>query len=146
MKTSAYEITTESGFFHGIYEGSSPAEALAAHHVDAGYPGVRAEGDTIVWPDSETERLCGGLDRWTIEEVAVGIYRVEDGEAEDVSDDPTTKPVDGQDSVLVVAWSARDALEVAALFDQGEISIDNVTWRGETFAAARRPDSEGMTA
>lgn len=73
----AYEIESTAGVIMGVYEGATPAEALAAMHRDAGYD-VRAEGDRVVFPDAETERICGGLDDWLVREVSTRTYRIEE--------------------------------------------------------------------
>ena len=63
---TTYEISTLLGTSSfGHYEGRTPADALAAMHVDAGYV-VRAEGDELIWHDDADEVTCGGLDRWTV--------------------------------------------------------------------------------
>lgn len=45
-------------------------------------------------------------------------------------------PDDDDESVLVIAASADDALAIAVKYDHGEIQTDNVKlWTGETVAA-----------
>lgn len=63
---TTYEISTLlSGNTYGHYQGRTPADALAAMHVDAGYV-VHVEGGVLVWHDAADETLCGGLDRWSV--------------------------------------------------------------------------------
>jgi len=63
---TTYEISTlHGGTSFGHYEGRTPADALAAMHVDAGYR-VAVEDGTLIWHDDADEALCGGLDRWTV--------------------------------------------------------------------------------
>jgi hypothetical protein len=64
-------ITSKAGVEYGIYEGRTEAEALCSLHREAGYSGVKydAEDDWIEWPNDETERLCGDVDAWTIEDI-----------------------------------------------------------------------------
>lgn len=68
------------------------------------------------------------------------VYRVEDGGVTDVSDDPQAQPVDGMESVLVVAADAAAALSVAQKVDAGKVEPDNVPWRGQVIVAARVAD------
>lgn len=57
-----------SGATFGEYEGEDAAEAVAAMHRDAGYPGVRAENGRLTFPDDETARLCGDIgEAWSAE-------------------------------------------------------------------------------
>ena len=65
---ATYTISSAASVEMGQYEGRTETEALVALHHEAGYPGVKydADSDAIVWPDAETEQLCGGLDAWTI--------------------------------------------------------------------------------
>jgi len=66
---TTYEILTLLGTSSfGHYTGRTPADALAAMHVDAGYR-VRAEGDTLIWHDAADEAICGGLDLWQVRRV-----------------------------------------------------------------------------
>jgi len=60
-----YEISTLSGTSYGTYRGRTPADALAAMHVDAGYR-VTAEDGELIWHDDADEVICGGLDRWHV--------------------------------------------------------------------------------
>ena len=60
-----YEISTLSGTSYGTYQGRTPADALAAMHLEAGYR-VAVEGDTLIWHDDADEVTCGGLDRWNV--------------------------------------------------------------------------------
>lgn len=63
---NTYTITSSAGQTMGIYAGETPAHALAAMHRDAGYQSVRVEDGELVFPDADTEALCGGLDVWTV--------------------------------------------------------------------------------
>ena len=66
---TTYEISTPRGTSSfGHYTGRTPADALCAMHVDAGYR-VAVEGDTLIWHDAADEALCGGLDLWTVRRV-----------------------------------------------------------------------------
>jgi len=66
---TTYEISTLLGFSSfGHYAGRTPADALAAMHVEAGYR-VAAEDDELIWHDAADEVLCGGLDRWHVRPV-----------------------------------------------------------------------------
>lgn len=63
---TTYEISTLLGYSSfGHYEGRTPADALAAMHVDAGYR-VAVEDGTLIWHDDADEVTCGGLDRWHV--------------------------------------------------------------------------------
>jgi hypothetical protein len=63
---TTYEISTLLGTSSfGHYEGRTPADALAAMHVDAGYR-VTAEDGELIWHDDADEVICGGLDRWHV--------------------------------------------------------------------------------
>lgn len=62
----AYKIYSKAGADHGAYEAASPVEALAIMHRDAGYDVEVIDGE-IVFRDTETARLCGGLSDWSIE-------------------------------------------------------------------------------
>ena len=63
---TTYEISTLLGSStFGHYAGRTPADALAAMHVEAGYV-VHVEGDTLIWHDDADEVTCGGLDRWHV--------------------------------------------------------------------------------
>ena len=66
---TTYEITSSTGNTMGTYEGTTPAEALAAMHRDAGYR-VRVDGGEIVFASEGDAEVCGGLDAWTVREVA----------------------------------------------------------------------------
>ena len=66
---TTYEISTLlGGTTFGHYTGRTPADALAAMHVEAGYR-VAAEDDELIWHDDADEVLCGGLDRWNVRPV-----------------------------------------------------------------------------
>ena len=66
---TTYEISTLlGGTTYGHYTGRTPADALAAMHVEAGYR-VSVEGDELIWHDDADEVLCGGLDRWLVRPV-----------------------------------------------------------------------------
>jgi hypothetical protein len=66
---TTYEISTLLGTSSfGHYTGRTPADALAAMHVDAGYR-VRAEDGELIWHDAADEAICGGLDLWTVRPV-----------------------------------------------------------------------------
>lgn len=58
----AYHIYSQSGDDFGLWNGLSAAHALADMHREAGYADVRVGpfGD-IIWPDEETQRVCGDL-------------------------------------------------------------------------------------
>ena len=61
---TTYEISTLLGTSSfGHYDGRTPADALAAMHVEAGYR-VHAEDGTLIWHDDADEVTRGGLDRW----------------------------------------------------------------------------------
>ena len=63
---TTYEISTLlGGTTFGHYAGRTPADALAAMHVEAGYR-VAAEDGELIWHDDADEVLCGGLDRWNV--------------------------------------------------------------------------------
>ena len=64
--STTYTITSGAGQTMGTYSGETAAHALAAMHRDAGYPRVRVEDGEIVFPDADTESLCGGLAAWTV--------------------------------------------------------------------------------
>lgn len=66
---TTYQITSKAGADYGEWTADTAAEALAAMHRDAGYDDVTALGDEVVFPDSETEEMCGGLDAWLVREV-----------------------------------------------------------------------------
>ena len=66
---TTYEISTLlGGTTYGHYTGRTPADALAAMHVEAGYI-VHVEGDELIWHDDADEATCGGLDRWHVRPV-----------------------------------------------------------------------------
>jgi len=66
---TTYEISTLLGTSSfGHYAGRTPADALAAMHVDAGYR-VRAEDGELIWHDAADEAICGGLDCWQVRRV-----------------------------------------------------------------------------
>lgn len=63
---TTYEISTLLGWTtYGHYQGRTPADALAAMHVEAGYA-VHVEDDELIWHDDADEAICGGLDRWHV--------------------------------------------------------------------------------
>lgn len=45
---------------------------------------------------------------------------------------------DGERSVLVMASSEKDALEIAAAYDAGDIGVDNAIYEGRTIAVVMR--------
>jgi hypothetical protein len=49
---------------------------------------------------------------------------------------------DGEESVLVAATSPEGALVVAAAYDRGEITADNLAWEGKTIAVVTLRDAE----
>lgn len=65
-----YRITlTETGQHCGHWHGTSPADALAAMHRNAGHADVRVGPfGTIIWPDEDTLAVCGDVEDWTITE------------------------------------------------------------------------------
>ena len=71
MTKTKYRITSKSGHHVGIYEGETANEVLLTMFRDAGF------GPDWVWinndgrlefVDEETERDCGGEDKWTVTE------------------------------------------------------------------------------
>ena len=63
---TTYEISPLLGTSSfGHYTGQTPADALCAMHVDAGYR-VAVEGGDLIWHDDADEVTCGGLDRWHV--------------------------------------------------------------------------------
>lgn len=63
---TTYEISPLlGGTTYGHYAGRTPADALAAMHVEAGYR-VAVEHGELIWHDDADEVLCGGLDRWHV--------------------------------------------------------------------------------
>lgn len=63
---TTYEISTLfGGTTYGHYTGRTPADALAAMHVEAGYR-VAVEHGELIWHDDADEVTCGGLDRWHV--------------------------------------------------------------------------------
>jgi len=71
MSQTTYQITSKAGQDMGQYEGRTPAEALVAMHLDAGYRGRMSLSDDltrIIFADAETERLCGSLEDYEIRE------------------------------------------------------------------------------
>ena len=53
-------INLKTGEDYGVFEGADGAEAVAAMHVDDGHD-VQASGGKLVFPDTETARLCGQM-------------------------------------------------------------------------------------
>jgi len=89
MKTY-WDITSRAGQDYGRCEGESEAEALVALHHDAGYLDVRYTSlGQIVWPDAETEQICGGVDEW----IFSGPIEMTDAESEARSEE-VSRPSD----------------------------------------------------
>jgi hypothetical protein len=65
---TAYRITSKAGLDAGVYFCSTPADALAAAHQDAGYD-VTAESGSLIFEDEADREICGDLDAWHIEEI-----------------------------------------------------------------------------
>lgn len=66
----SFRFYSADGADFGVYEGHTPAEALAVLHSDAGYHRgeVRVsmpDREELIFASPETEALLGGLDRWT---------------------------------------------------------------------------------
>jgi len=66
-----YRIISEAGVDHGVWDGDTPAEALAAQHTDAGYPCV-ANGDDVRFLDdshldADGGSIAGYVDDWIFE-------------------------------------------------------------------------------
>ncbi len=73
---------------------------------------------------------------WTEgQQLEEGVWRVEGGEAVDVSDDPLGDPVDGHDSILVLARTEEEAVWLARLYDDGMVEAGNVRWWHQTIVA-----------
>ncbi len=66
----SYTITSRASVDMGIYQGETPAHALAALHRDAGYQVSVDEHDELVFKDDEEREICGDVDDWIIEEVS----------------------------------------------------------------------------
>lgn len=60
-------------------------------------------------------------------------FLITEGQAHAV--DSTAAEVDGTESVLAYAADEAEALELAALFDAGQIQMDNVQFNGRAVAA-----------
>lgn len=65
-----WRIISKAGQDHGGWPASTAVEALASMHVDAGYQ-VHVQGDELVFPDTETRQVCGGIGDWTIKPAPV---------------------------------------------------------------------------
>ena len=63
----------------------------------------------------------------------MNLYLVTDGKA--TACDIGT-PFDATESILVIASSEVEAIEIACAYDKGYIGIGNVTYQGRTIAAA----------
>jgi hypothetical protein len=65
-----YKITSRAWMFMGEFIAESKEEALVQLNKIAGYKSkIDPESGMIVYPDEETERLCGHVEDWIIEEV-----------------------------------------------------------------------------
>ena len=64
---TAYRITSKPGADHGVYEGQTPADALAALHNDAGYDVHVGDDGELVFASEDDRDLCGTISDWHIE-------------------------------------------------------------------------------
>ena len=60
------------------------------------------------------------------------LYKIEEGIVSDASCDTTW---DGVTSIVALCDSEDQALDLARLYDEGEITYDNAQWSGKTIAA-----------
>lgn len=72
-----HEISNKYGVPLGWYRAESEEAALAQMHQDAGYD-VRLHEGELVFPDAETERLCGGRGKWRVHVAPYGEYDTAD--------------------------------------------------------------------
>jgi hypothetical protein len=70
-----------------------------------------------------------------MKEQSQSLYLVSEGV---VSPATADTPWDGESSVLVVAASEADALEVASAYGRGLVQADNIVWDGRVIGAVRR--------
>lgn len=64
---NAFFITSTAGAEHGFFAGRSAAEALAAHHQDAGVSvSYDEDNDVLVFDDEDDRTNAGDVDAWEI--------------------------------------------------------------------------------
>lgn len=69
--TKRYRITSQAGADHGVWDGLSTADALAAMHREAGYTcaAVGPWPGYVVFADADDEELCGNIERWMFDAI-----------------------------------------------------------------------------
>jgi len=125
-----------------LIEVAGPNSSIRGFDIWAAYPGANV---LIADPGA-------GSREWTWKSGEVlpqRVYRVEEGEATDVSHQPSAIPADGEESVMVIARTEEEAVWIASLYDTDELGVSNVsraysgmramcTWLEQRIAAVAR--------
>lgn len=108
MSTKYRIFSAISGTPYGVYQGTSPVDALAALHRDAGYPCHVEDGEIVGYTGRRISRdganFVGELDTWRVEAVDP-----------ETSEETATTPLQGEQSITATVY------RVHADLDDGEV-------------------------